>query len=145
MTIPAEVTQRRVAAALGITPNGVHMRADREGCPYRKAALPGRGRYACRLYPVSALPPDVREALADCEDPAALLRRAAPELLERLRVSTEELQDYRDCIHESSTAPDGAFSSCDELDEAAVRELDEVIAANRSAMARAMAEGEETS
>ena len=130
-----EVTQRQVADALGITASGVHMRADREGWPYRKAV---RQRGGPRLYPVSELPADVRQALAAWEDPAALLRAAAPELLERLQISTEELQDYRDCIFESSTAPDGAFSSHD--DERAVRELDEAIAANRAAMARARGE-----
>ncbi|MDE0262910.1 MAG: DNA-binding protein [Bryobacterales bacterium] len=138
MSIPAElsethVTNRQIADALGITANAVHMRADAQGWPYRKA-----GRYRGgprRFYPVSALPADVRQALADRGDPAALLRAAAGELLERLEVSTEELQDYRDCIRESSTAPDGVYSSCD--DEQAVRELDEVIAANRAAMARA--------
>ena len=135
-----EVTNRQIADALGITANGVHQRADAQGWPYRKAV---RQRGGPRLYPVSGLPADVRQALADYEDPAARLRAAAPELLERLEISTEELQDYRDGIYESSTAPDGAYSSRD--DEQAVRELDEVIAASRAAMdkASARARGEE--
>ena len=55
-----EVTAVQVAAALGRHVRSARRRAVREGWPYRE--VPG-GRYPRRLYPVAALPADIRAAL----------------------------------------------------------------------------------
>ena len=73
----------------------------------------------------------------------ALLRAAetwslASELLRRLRTSNAELRAQRDCLYESSTAPDGVYSCID--DQEKVDRLDAIIAANSAAIARATGE-----
>ncbi|MYK11281.1 MAG: hypothetical protein F4041_16770 [Acidobacteriia bacterium] len=57
----AEVTMREIARATGRSPRALRRRQDAESWPYRLE--PGASRYPLRLYPVSALPAEIRAAV----------------------------------------------------------------------------------
>lgn len=128
-----EITMRQLTDALGMSPSAYSMRAVREGWPYRPGPASGLKGRAPRLYDVSGLPDDIRQRLL--RSPAEALNAAAPELLERLEVSTAELVDYRDAMRSGCSAPDGTIA--DPADEEEVRSLSLEIERNQAAIARA--------
>ncbi len=126
------LTAAEIAACLGITQGGVLLRARREGWPYRTRPADGIRGPAPRAFEISALPAGIRRKLG--ASPMERLRAAAPELLERLEISTTELVDYRDAMRAECTAggriPDAG-------DEAEISSLSLEIERNREAIARA--------
>ena len=128
-----EITMRQLTDALGMSPSAYSMRAVREGWPYRPGPANGLKGRAPRLYDVSGLPDDIRQRLL--RPPAEALNAAAPELLQRLEVSTTELVDCRDMMRAGCSAPDGTIA--DPADEAEIRSLSLEIERNREAIARA--------
>ena len=128
---PAGVTARQIASALGTSAQVILARAARERWPYRQSDTPlplAKGRRP-RLFDVSALPAGVRQRLA--ASPPARLADAAPELLERLKVSTAELVDFLDALRAEAAMVGGDPLAADQA-----RELSAVIDANMAVIAR---------
>lgn len=128
------MTAAEIAACVGITQGAVLFRARREGWPYRTRPADGIRGPSPRVYEVSALPASIRQKLGD--SPAERLAASAPELLQRLEVSTTELVDYRDAMRaDCARFADGAIA--DPIDEAEIASLSLEIERNREAIDRA--------
>ena len=129
-----EITMRQLTDALGMSASAYSMRAVREGWPYRPGPANGLKGRAPRLYDVSALPDAIRQRLF--RSLAEALNAAAPELLERLEVSTAELIDYRDAMRaDCARFADGKIA--DSIDEAEIARLSLEIERNQSLMNQA--------